>query len=349
MAIKVNGKVVAGAGKSAYESAQDGGYTGTEDEFNAGLAGVAGVSGIFDGATTPQAALANLGGFPRRNLLDNWYFVGGGSQQGGGKLPVNQRRQSSYTGQGHTIDRWYGSNITTTLHGDKLEVVGIYGYGNISQTVENLSDFSGKQVTFSALITGGSGVANGAYIDVYGNDTDLYVAPINSLGLISCTFVLPVTLNSLSFGLATSHQAGKSLEVRAAKVEFGSTQTLARQLEDGTWELLDRPNYAEELAKCQRYLITDNTGAYISGAMYSTTEGVFTVPVPEMRTTPVLSGAKSTGMYLCDSSTIPNSALTFTMLRTGPAGCVIKATSSQPATIGPAVLSDFAGVFDANL
>ncbi|MEI3363872.1 MAG: hypothetical protein V8R75_15790 [Oscillospiraceae bacterium] len=38
MAIKVNGKLVAGAGKSAYESAKDGGYTGTEDEFNTSLA-----------------------------------------------------------------------------------------------------------------------------------------------------------------------------------------------------------------------------------------------------------------------------------------------------------------------
>ena len=37
MAIKVNGKLVAGAGKSAYESAKDGGYTGTEDEFNTSL------------------------------------------------------------------------------------------------------------------------------------------------------------------------------------------------------------------------------------------------------------------------------------------------------------------------
>lgn len=40
MAIKVNGKLVAGAGKSAYESAKDGGYTGTEDEFNTSLAEV---------------------------------------------------------------------------------------------------------------------------------------------------------------------------------------------------------------------------------------------------------------------------------------------------------------------
>ena len=45
MAIKVNGKLVAGAGKSAYESAKDGGYTGTEDEFNTSLANSVTVDG----------------------------------------------------------------------------------------------------------------------------------------------------------------------------------------------------------------------------------------------------------------------------------------------------------------
>ena len=29
----------------------------------------------------------------RQNLLDNWYFVGGGSQQGGGQFPINQRNR----------------------------------------------------------------------------------------------------------------------------------------------------------------------------------------------------------------------------------------------------------------
>lgn len=43
MAIKVNGKLVAGIGlpgKSAYQYAVDGGYTGTEEEFNTLLANV---------------------------------------------------------------------------------------------------------------------------------------------------------------------------------------------------------------------------------------------------------------------------------------------------------------------
>lgn len=40
MAIKVNGKLVAGLGKSAYEQAQEGGYTGTEEEFISTLANI---------------------------------------------------------------------------------------------------------------------------------------------------------------------------------------------------------------------------------------------------------------------------------------------------------------------
>lgn len=40
MAIKVNGKLVAGLGKSAYEQAREGGYTGTEEEFISALANI---------------------------------------------------------------------------------------------------------------------------------------------------------------------------------------------------------------------------------------------------------------------------------------------------------------------
>ena len=89
MAIVVNGKKVAGLGlpgKSAYQAAVDGGFTGNEQEFNESLA-------------KRNIAI-------RRNLLDNWYFVGGGSQQGGGQFPINQRGETSRSGSGGFIDRW---------------------------------------------------------------------------------------------------------------------------------------------------------------------------------------------------------------------------------------------------
>src|SRR5699024_7637111 len=62
------------------------------------------------GAKTPQEALVNLGAASNPNLLDNWYFIGGGSQQGGGQFPINQRGQTSYSNSGDSIimsvDRW---------------------------------------------------------------------------------------------------------------------------------------------------------------------------------------------------------------------------------------------------
>ena len=42
-------------------------------------------------------------------------------------------------------------------------------------------------------------------------------------------------------------------KIVAAKLELGDTQTLCHQ-ENGVWVLNEIPNYAEELAKCQRYL-----------------------------------------------------------------------------------------------
>ena len=61
------------AGKSAYQYAVEGGFSGTEEEFRA-------VVGIRN----------------NDNLLDNWYLAD----------PINQRGQKEYTGARYTIDRW---------------------------------------------------------------------------------------------------------------------------------------------------------------------------------------------------------------------------------------------------
>lgn len=63
------------AGKSAYQYAVEGGFTGTEEEFRA-------VVGVRS----------------NDNLLDNWYLAD----------PINQRGQNVYTTTGFTIDRWFG-------------------------------------------------------------------------------------------------------------------------------------------------------------------------------------------------------------------------------------------------
>ena len=93
-----------------------------------------------------QKALRNLGGRPSRNLLDNWYFVGGGSQQGDGQFPINQRGQTSYTVlNGSCIDRWKLFNSATLApEADAIALTGsnTSTYESPSQLRQILSAFS---------------------------------------------------------------------------------------------------------------------------------------------------------------------------------------------------------------
>ena len=67
----------------------------------------------------------------RLNLLDNWYFVGGGSHTGFGHFPINQRGMTQFsTVGGYIIDRW-----KLVSGGARLDTDGLYLDGTISQNV----------------------------------------------------------------------------------------------------------------------------------------------------------------------------------------------------------------------
>ena len=55
--------------------------------------------------------------------------------------------------------------------------------------------------------------------------------------------------------------AGQSVGLVAAKLELGSQQTLARQNEDGEWEIIDPPDYALQYALCSLY--SPSTGEWV--------------------------------------------------------------------------------------
>ena len=114
------------------------------------------VVSVLSGATTPQAALANLGAGVRPNLLDNAIFIGGGSQQGGGQLPANQRGQTSYTAEGYTVDRWrmVGSAAKITVQADGIyyeKTADATSYGIWEQKLP-LGELEGKELTASVLV-----------------------------------------------------------------------------------------------------------------------------------------------------------------------------------------------------
>lgn len=81
--------------------------------------------------------------------------------------------------------------------------------------------------------------------------------------------------------------AGKKL--LAAKLELGSVQTLAHQDSSGAWVLNEIPDYAEQLAACQRQLIPLSS-YQCPAARLGTNEILFFVPLPvTMRTLPAIN------------------------------------------------------------
>lgn len=249
----------------------------------------------------------------RPNLLDNWYFVGGG-------FPVNQRGEASYGGTNNimTVDRWVlrkssSSSATVTPSSDGLVFVGDSvgissgGLTGLNQPIENKAMFAGQTVTISALVKNVTvsannqltlrlTSANGRYLHSY-NHGSIY---INGDGLVSKTLTVNAAnvaaYSHLNFGFMLNTNRSASMTVVAVKLELGDTQTLAH-LENGEWVLNELPNYQEQLARCQRHLYVMNTyGAPYArfglGAATSTTTADFLIcpPVP-MRTVPTLTTA----------------------------------------------------------
>lgn len=211
------------------------------------------------------------------NLLDNWYFVGGGSQQGGGQFPINQRGQSSYTGNVYGIDRWntvsWNSTPTMFVGSDGVRLVGESNYSNsclMQQKIENASRYAGKQLTASAIISNIiSGNSIRLYIGINGDQRYTSVV-FRSTGLYSVTFQVPPDTESMYFMIGQHGSDGgrgkTDIEILATKLELGDTQTLAHQ-ENGAWVLNDPPpDYDTELLKCQMST-ADSSDTYANRAV----------------------------------------------------------------------------------
>ena len=190
--------------------------------------------GAVDGATGQGSAVR----ISNRNLLDNGDF----------RNPVNQRGQTSYTGSRYGIDRWKVSTNNSTA------AVSV-GDGWINFT----SDASGTYINFSSTV---EKVQPGNYtlsflVDDHTKAQQIYdvqggnSSNVFDSNLLTMTFSVAET-SAITVGIQKK-AASSTLKIYAAKLELGSVQTLAHQ-ENGVWVLNDPlPNYAEELAKCQRY------------------------------------------------------------------------------------------------
>lgn len=200
---------------------------------------------------------------PNPNLLDNWYFVGGGSQQGGGQFPINTRGQTSYTTHNQiTVDRWIFRNLSSVaINAGYITLTGADNslYGLIWQPINNPQELIGKTVTVSILCRG----SNSVRAQLLNNTKNLAIVRASSSVSSSAFSVVSATATvtdaDISAGDAvymtiysSDPSAGvysQTLDVVAVKMELGDTQTLAHQ-ENGVWVLNEIPNYDIQFARC---------------------------------------------------------------------------------------------------
>ena len=238
--------------------------------------------------------LAALNNKPNRNLLDNWYFLD----------PVNQRGQLSYTSAlnyAYSIDRWISYRVGTVTEvqaGGVSITASSSGYAALLQRMDlDKSSLVGQILTISALA--GDGTLLSASGVVPASDEDAVIATANN-SLYSVYF----RWNSTNGLFVELRVPSGTVTFVAAKLELGSQQTLAHQDEDGNWTLNDIPDYGEELAKCQRYLIPIKRNS-CTGSATSSTMAYLYFPVPvSMRATPVLQGTPPENLYPNDGNTI---------------------------------------------
>lgn len=181
----------------------------------------------------------SLATFVRPNLLDNWYFVGGGSQLGDGVFPINSKGATSYSATGYTIDRLHKANSKSVLH---VTADGLR-FSNSSSSASDYGYFTfyGQDVPSDAFAT-------------YSVLTNLGLTTIStgsSVVTLPSGILVYLATQRLAFRIPGNLNSSDSEVIIAAKVEIGRGQTLAHQ-ENGVWVLNEIPNFTEELTKCQR-------------------------------------------------------------------------------------------------
>lgn len=208
------------------------------------------------------------------NLLDNPYF---------GASAVNQRGFTSFTSTGdytdtYTIDRWLITRAALTKSNNGLAFAWNgtnLTYGNLAQKMGLESDnLTGRLLTASCKLATG---------EIYAvSFTAQHASYTAAMGPFTFEFIWNAT-TGYAFIIRSYTTASTTIE--AAKLELGDYSTLANDA---------APNYAAELAKCQRYFIDVTTPSYAT-----TTAGIFnqggntfatTLPLPvTMRSLPTLA------------------------------------------------------------
>lgn len=316
-----------GKSKSKLQEILGGGGGGTDYTAGDGIDISNGVIS-FDPATTPAidpskvdglnddlAALAPKTALSNANILHNPWFQ------------VNQRGVMTLSTNGYFVDRWRAlcataGTTTYTLNSDgTITIDNSLGEGPAyfiqRRTSKTISRVTGRKITVSVMfsdgiVRSGTGIySNTETITYYSNDDIRIQSIAQNEGQF---FVLRV-------------EAGKSVTIKALKLEVGEISTLAMDT---------APDMALELAKCQRYfqrLVNVSIGTQNIGLALATsaTSARWMCVLPSyMRASPSMSMFQL-GLLAGGGSQIISTEVSFHQLRGNQAAIGIDVASGLTA------------------
>lgn len=189
-----------------------------------------------------------------------------------------------YMAVGYTVDRWMigaGSNGTLSLTESGLKLTRTDGIMYLAHRISKTQIPEGTTLTYSALTT------LGLYSISFVVKNDTYHEQDVGGGISLGWNYTPAEMMELT--LVNNTQNSDVIPI-AAKLELGSTQTLAHK-ENGVWVLNEIPDFGEQLRRCMYYAekIEDGNTPVITNATFipaGATSATFVLPYERKRTYP---------------------------------------------------------------
>lgn len=238
---------------------------------------------------------------------------------------VNQRGQSEYS-SGYSVDRWFieGNKCSVRPSVDGILITSVINPDTNThvfwQKIEN--PLKPGKYTFSLNVSEVSGVwsARIRTVNSSGDYADSYYTPVLHVGLNKVSVELPEGeyISAVSVGCNKDTEVGDSVKLAWVKLESGSLATP-----------FVPPDYAVELAKCQRYLLKLSQWSAYRAVHSNVNYMEFAVPIPEsMSISPTIIGGDNFAVYKFPSPVAAESDFTFSVAAASANELRVRATKA---------------------
>ena len=238
---------------------------------------------------------------------------------------VNQRGMTEYS-SGYSADRWFieGNKCTVTAGADGVLIKSAIKLDSNAhvfwQKAENPLAPGKYTLSLNVLEVSGVWSARIRTVNSSGDYADSYYTPVLHVGLTKVSVKLPEGeyISAVSVGCNKDTEVGDSVKLAWVKLESGSLATP-----------FVPPDYAVELAKCQRYLLKLSQWSAYRAVHSNVNYMEFAVPIPEsMSISPTIIGGDNFAVYKFPSPVAAESDFTFSVAAASENELRVRATKA---------------------